>query len=160
MLQRSAGVVLAVALLLFLLQRSPAPQRAHTPTQAPASHPRLHHDSYSLPPAIPSPADGSLPVHIPVSPTPSATRPAVAPTIGRDFTKKQVIHLSIHTRNRQLHDVPTGPRPRQGFLPSGRRQHISPLLLLLLYGGQSPFSHPAPRIINQKSIQNKCNSRS
>lgn len=51
MLQRSAGVVLAVALLFFLLQRSPAPQRAPTPTQAPASHPRQHHDSYSLPPA-------------------------------------------------------------------------------------------------------------
>lgn len=67
--------MLAVALLLFLLQRSPAPQRAPTPTQAPASHPRLYHDSYSLPPAIPSPADGPLPVHIPVSPTPSATRP-------------------------------------------------------------------------------------
>ena len=47
--------MLAVALLFFLLQRSPAPQRAPTPTQAPASHPRLHHDSYSLPPAIPSP---------------------------------------------------------------------------------------------------------
>lgn len=47
--------MLAVALLLFLLQRSLAPQRAPTPTQAPASHPRLHHDSYSLPPAIPTP---------------------------------------------------------------------------------------------------------
>lgn len=151
--------MLAVALLLFLLQRSPAPQRAPTPTQAPASHPRLYHDSYSLPPAIPSPQmDPFLSIFRSAPP-----RRPPGPGSSADHRQglhlqKQVIHLSIHTRNRQLHDVPpTGPRPRQGFLPPGRRQHISPLLLLLLYGGQSPRP---PRIINQKSIQNKCNSRS
>lgn len=137
--------MLAVALLFFLLQRSPAPQRAPTPTQAPASHPRLHHDSYSLPPAIPPRRWTPSCPYSGLPHTVGRIAPAVAPTIGRDLTKKPVIHLSIHTRNRQLHDVPTGPRPRQGFLPPGRRQHISPLLLLLLYGGLSPFSHPAPQ---------------
>lgn len=161
MLQRSAGVVLAVALLFFLLQRSLAPQRAPTPTQAPASHPRLHHDSYSLPPAIPSPQmDPFLSIF-------RSARHRRPPGPGSSADHRQGLHQK--TGHTSLHPYPkpttprrppTGPRPRQGFLPPGRRQHISPLLLLLLYGAQSPFSHPAPRIINQKNIQNKCNSRS
>lgn len=138
--------MLAVALLLFLLQRS------RLLSELPLlRRPRHHTRGYILTATHclrQSPPRRWIP-SCPYSGQPHTVghpAPAVAPTIGRDFTKKTG-DTSLHPYPKPTtpRRPPTGPRPRQGFLPSGRRQHISPLLLLLLYGALSPFRHPAPK---------------
>lgn len=161
MLQRSAGVVLAVALLLFLLQRS------RLLSELPLLHRPRHHTRGNIMTATHCLRQPSTRRWIHSCPYPRSARHRRSPGPGSSTDHRQGLnqktgHTSLHPYPKPTtpRRPPTGPRPRQGFLPPGRRQHISPLLLLLLYGGQSPFSHPAPRIINQKNIQNKCNSRS
>lgn len=146
MLQRSAGVVLAVALLLFLLQRS------RLLSELPLLRRPRHHTrgyimtaTHCLRQSPPPQMDPFLSIFR----SAPHRRP---PGLGSSADHRQGLHQK--TGDTSLHPYPkpttprrppTGPRPRQGFLPPGRRQHISPLLLLLLYGGQSPFRHPAPK---------------
>lgn len=135
MLQRSAGVVLAVALLLFLLQRSPAPQRAPTPTQAPASHPRLYHDSYSLPPVIPSP---QMDPFLYIFRSAPHRRP---PGPGSSADHRQGLHQK--TGHTSLHPYPKPTTPRRHHGPAAPPR-ISPVRTPTAYIS-SPPSPPLRR---------------